>query len=183
MKLKWKIGGWEWGRLKLLTDPPHGGQDTQWRPPRQHRKLGRNLDEFWSDLLPKCAEIKGCLSPRIRIRPVSPPASYYPSFRRLYIQVNVWSTQYLAVQRSALIVDQNTYLFQNRGTEWLYHTAHWSVRGQTTDHAGDWLKTVVHCVHVTVSQAPFANTVSQTHENSGREHIDMTVSYPWLQRE
>ena len=101
-----------------------------------------------------------CLSPRIRIRPVSPPASYYPSFRCLHIQVNARSTQYLAVQRSALIVDHNTYLFQNRGTEWLYLTAHWSVRGQTTDHAGDWLKTVVHRVHVTVSLAPFVNTTS-----------------------
>ena len=129
------------------------------------------------------SRINGCLSPRIRIRPVSPPASYYPSFRRLYIQVNVRSTQYLAVQRSVLIVGHNTYLLQKRGAHWLYHTAHWSVRGQTIDHAGHWLKTVVHRVHVTVSLAPFSNTVRQTHEDSRREHIDVKVSYPWLQRD
>ena len=61
-------------------------------------------------LTAKMSRNKGCLSPRIRIRPVSPPAPYYPSFRRLYIQVNVRSTQYLAVWRSALMADQQ-YLF------------------------------------------------------------------------
>ena len=44
-----------------------------------------------------------------------------------------------------LMVDQNTYLLWNHGTEWLHHSAHWSVRGETTDHAGDWLNSATLC--------------------------------------
>ena len=148
----------DWWMRVRMPETPH--EPASWRTghpvatAKTTQETGQKFRLILIWLTAKMCRNKGCLSPRIRIRPVSPPASYYPSFRRLYIQVNVRSTQYLAVQRSALIVDHNTYLFQNRGTEWLYYTGHWSVRGQTTDHAGDWLKNVVHCVHVTVSQAP-----------------------------
>ena len=64
------------------------------------RETGQKFRLILIWLTAKTSRNKGCLSPRIRIRPVSPPASYYPSFRRLYIQVNVRSIQYLARQRS-----------------------------------------------------------------------------------
>ena len=51
-----------------------------------------------------------------------------------------------------------------------------------SDHAANWLKTMVYHAHVTVSLAPFVNTVGQTYENSWQKHIDETkVSYPRLQ--
>ena len=66
------------------------------------REAGQTFKLILIWLTAKMSRNKGCLSPRIRIRPVSPPVSYYPRFRRLYIQIMVSSTQYLAVQRSAL---------------------------------------------------------------------------------
>ena len=115
-----------------------------------------------------------------RIRPVSPPASYYPSFRRLYIQANVSSTQYFAVQRSALD-GRSKHLFIMK--PWGRLTA--PRCPLVSKWSDDWprrrlAKNRANCFHVTVWQAPFANTMCQTHENSRRERIDLTLRYPWL---
>ena len=90
------------------TPPQTPHEPASWRTghPAATAKTTREAGQKFRLILiwhtAKMSRNKGCLSPRIGIRPVSPPASYYHSFRRLYIQVIVSSTQYLAVQRSAL---------------------------------------------------------------------------------
>ena len=115
MKLNSKIGGWGWGRLKLLS---RTGQPVA--TASRARGIGQKFRMILISLSAKMSQNKGCLSRLIRIHLVSPPASYYPSFRQhLHIQVNVSTTKStLLCSDMCLMVDQNIYSSWKRGTQW-----------------------------------------------------------------
>ena len=72
------------GPVFVVDRTPSGDHQTARKTRQEFRIILRWLTAK------KCSKDKGCLSPRYprdRVRPVSPPASYYPNFRLLHIQV------------------------------------------------------------------------------------------------
>ena len=84
-------------------------------PSGERQNSTGNWAEIWMIL--KTSQNIGWLSPWIWICPVSPPASYNPSFRRrLYIQVNQPPSTLLCSDL-CLMVGQYTHLLSNHETE------------------------------------------------------------------